>query len=258
MTIATTTVPADVSAKLDARQAQFTRYDYGREGDTRPYQVVMPSYPAPKFLQTFVNLRDGLRECGTLCRLHGKPFRLVKWGSKVPCVPCGQQKTNRLPSYTMRSRGALEGYPEATPIAEAHPTKGVSVFGPHGGEMLVGTPNYIASRTPFPISPSPDSPINQNYLQAVQTAQYLTGRSGARTYVCAGFGSECSKSKSFVPVVYVDPGALVVRYPQGLPLSNSQATSIPGSAVITTPVSPDAFKQLLAASEGRSLLAWNA
>lgn len=253
MTIVRSTVPVDVSAKFDSQQAQFTPYDYGREGDTRPYQVVMPSYATPKFLQTFTNLKDGLRECSTLCRLQGKPFRLVKWGAKVPCIPCGAPKTARLPSFVVRSRGALKGYPEATPVAEVHPTKGVSVFGPHGEEMLVGTPNYTASRFPFPIAPTPGSPINQNYLQAVQTAQYLAGESGARTYVCAGFNSPCKKSKSFMPVVYVDPGILARRYPEGLPMGPG-AVSTPGSTSIMTPVSPAAFRELLAASQGRSLL----
>lgn len=256
MTIVHTTVPTEVSAKLDARQGQFTVYDYERSGDTRPYQVVMPAYPAPKFLQTFMNLRDGIRECDTLCRLHGRPFRLVKWGSKYPCVPCGmRQGSNRLPKFTIRSRGALEGYPEAVPVAEASPTKGVTVFTPQG-EARVGAPNYVASTEPFPLppgTPTPQGPINQNYLQAVQTAQYLAGRTGQRAYVCAGFGSDCKSGKSYLPVVYVDPGALARRYPEGFPLGPN-AASTPGSTSITTPVSPAVFQELLRQSEGRTKL----
>jgi len=255
MTIVHTTVPTDVSARLDAQQGQFTVYDYERSGDTRPYQVVMPAYGAPKFLKTFMNLKDGLRECSTLCRLHGRPFRLMKWGSKYPCLPCGfRPKTNQLPSFHITSRGALQGYPEAVPVAEVHPTKGVSVFGPQGGEMRVGAPSYTASTVPFPPgTPTPMNPINQNYLQAVQTAQYLAGRTGRRSYVCAGFGSECKVTKDFIPVVYVDPGAVVRRYPEGLPMGDD-AVSTPGSTSITTPVSPEVFQELLRQSQGATRL----
>lgn len=253
MTIVRTTVPIEVSAKLDARQAQYTQSDYNRQGDTRPYQVVMAAYPAPKFLQTFQNLRDGLRQCESLCRVTGQPFRVVKWGSRVPCVPCDIPQTAKLPHFVVRSKGALAGYPEAVPIAEVSPEKGVVIYGPKGEEMLVGSPNYVASRKPFPEAPEPGTPLRQRYLQAVETAQYLAGREGTRAYVCAGFNVPCKRSKKYMPVVYVDPGAVVPRYGDELPLGPG-AASTPGSTSITTPVTPQEFRELLAMSDGATFL----
>lgn len=253
MTIDSTSVPSETSVRLEAQQGQFTNEDYNRQGDTRPYQVVMPAYPAPKFLKTFTNLRAGLRECQTLCRVTGRPFRLVKWGSRTPCVPCETPQTAKLPHFVVRSKGALAGFPEAVPIAEVDPRKGVFVYGPQGEEMLVGSPNYTASRTPFPTSPEPGTPINQRYLQAVKTAQFLAGRTGERTYVCAGFNTPCKRSKKFVPVVYVEPGGLVPRYEDGLPLGPGATTSM-GSTSIATPVSPAEFRKLLAISEGQTFV----
>lgn len=254
-----TTIPNQTSAAAIAQQAQFTIYDYGRVGDQRPYQVVQPAYGAPQFLKTFINMQDGLRECMTMCALQGKPFRLMKWGSKNSCVPCNQRiRDNRLPSLVVKSRGALKGYPEAKPIAEAHPDRGVTIFGPKGEEMRPGEANYRVSPIPWIGKESPTDfyvpgPINKRYLEAVKTAQFLAGRAGKRVFVCSSFGASCKSRnpKKWMPVVYADPGGLVARYPYE---ENFGGGTVPGSTSVTTGVSPQAFRELLAESRGATYL----
>lgn len=259
------TIPDLVSAQMDAQQAQFSPLDYGRSGDIRPYQIVMPAYPAPQFLNTFANLNAALRECGTLCRLRGRPFRLVKWGASVPCYPC---KQGRVPLGLPRgqatfSPGALEGYPEATPIAEMHPRSGVFLYGPRGDKVVVGQANYVVTRKPFPTCgscqynatelPGEIAAPPQHYLQAVKSAQYIADYEGRRTYVCAGFGASCKgrDAKKWMPVVYVQPGGLVARYPyEGLDASGT----VPGSTNIVTPVDESSYKELIEQSAGGSSL----
>lgn len=258
-------IPDQVSAAMDAQQAQFSPLDYGREGDVRPYQIVMPAYPAPTFLNTFANLNAALRECGTLCRLKGRPFRLVRWGSSVPCYPCAQGKTPLgLPKAQIRfSPGALEGYPEAEPLLEMHPRAGVFLYGPRGDKTVVGHANYVVSRKAFPVCgscqynatelPGEIAAPPQHYLQAVKSAQYIAEREGRRTYVCAGFGSSCKgrDPKKWMPVVYAQPGGLVARYPYDKLAGEG---TVPGSTNIITPVSEGAYKELIEESKGGSFL----
>ena len=260
-----------VSARADAQQAQFSPLDYGREGDTRPYQIVMPSYPAPRFLQTYANLAVGLRECGTLCSLQGRPYRLVRWGSSVPCLPCNQGRLPlRLPSGKIKfSSGALEGYPEAEPIADFHPRSGVWIYGPQGQKKLVGRPNYVVSRKPFPTNASckyvastgmPKGEVvapPQRYIEAVQSAQYLADAEGRTAYVCSGFGSSCKgrDSSKWMPVVYVQPGGLVARYPYEKDFGKG---TVYGSQNITQTVTPEEFRELIRESEGGTFLAQGA
>lgn len=255
-----------VGARADARQAQFTPYDYNREGDTRPYQVVMPAYPAPRFLETFTDLKNGLRECKTLCGYQGRPFRLVRWGASVPCVPCGKRPSRLASAKVIFSSGALEGYPEATPIAEARP-EGVYIYGPSGAQTLVGKPNYIVSRKAFPPSnclytanahasgPGGSDIVAappQRYLQAVRSAQILATQEGRQTYVCAGFGSSCSRDpKKWMPVVYANPGGLVARYPYE---KDFGAGTTYGSTSVSANVSPEEYRELIAESEGYTFL----
>ena len=240
----------------EAYSSQFSVQDYGEVGDQRPYQIVQPSYPAPKFLQRYAYLNDALRECGTLCQLTGQPFRLMKWGSRVPCYPCRPMKTgNRLPSLRITSPGAIEGYPKARPIADFHPSTGTIVYGPDGQPKLVGAPNFQVSRTPTPPSSYPDfaTPLPQRYQEAVKTAQYLATTEGRNAYICSSFGAGCESrdSKKWVPVVYVQPGGLVQRY-QGTPDLGPGA--IPGSQNVTTPVTEEEFRELLRESAGASRL----
>jgi hypothetical protein len=242
----------------EAHQAQVSTSDYGSVGDQRPYQIVQPSYPAPKFLSRFTYLEAALRECGTLCQTTGQPFRLVKWGSRVPCYPCGGQAStsNLLPRY-IRSPGALKGYPEAQPIADFQPGGSKIVYGPDGRPTLVGAPNYIVSRTPTPPSNFVDfkSPIPTHYLEAVKTAQYLAETTGRTAYICSSAGASCKSrdSKKWLPVVYVDPGGLVRRYHQDMQMPPG-VTSARGSIAVINPVTEDEFRELVRESEGGSRL----
>ena len=257
-----------ISASADARQAQFTPYDYGREGDTRPYQVVMPAYGAPQFLTTFTKLNDALRECKTLCSLQGRPFRLVRWGASVPCYPCREKRAVSFPRFkAMYSPGALEGYPEATPIAEARPN-GVYIFGPRGDQTLVGRANYIVTRRAFPPSNclytanaaaggSGGSDIvaapPQRYLEAVKSAQYIANREGRQTYVCAGFGSSCQGRDplKWMPVVYAQPGGLTARYPYEKDFGSG---TVYGSTSVSSNVTPAEYAELIEESRGGTFL----
>lgn len=237
----------------EASQAQFSTSDYGRVGDQRPYQIVQPSYGAPKFLGQFSYLNDALRECGTLCSLQGQPFRLMKWGGRVPCYPCRVRKTtNQLPSLRVHSVGALDGFPELQPIADFRPNGGTIVYDSSGQPKVVGAPNFIVSRTPNPPTRWYDpKPLTQRYLEAVQTAQALAGATGKPAFICSSMGAGCGgNDKKYVPVVYVQPGGLAKRYPSGLKPTNSANGSITG----TTPVTEDEFRELVRQSEGGTRL----
>jgi hypothetical protein len=247
-----TNLPAGLSTREgEAYEAQFSTSDYGRVGDQRPYQIVMPSYPAPEFLARYAYLNDALRECSTLCQLRGKPFRLVKWGGRLPCYPCRQTKrTNMLPSLRIHSPGAVEGYPNATPIADFHPNGTPIVYGPNGQPKPVGAPQFIVARSPKPFF-NPGQP-SQRYLEAVKTAQMLASATGKNTYLCSSFGGSCNTRdpKTWLPLIYVSPGGLVRRYHTDLTLPNSPS----GSAVSTTPVTENEFRELLRESAGASRL----
>lgn len=246
------------TAQGEAAQAQVSTADYGAVGDQRPYQIVQPAYPAPKWLAKFSNLERALRECGTLCRLTGQPFRLVKWGAPVPCYPC--RKTNagsRLPSARIHSPGALEGFPAATPVADFFPRQATIVYGSDGTPKLVGDANYIVAHVPNPpgnfIRPTA---LPQRYAEAVFSAQKLAAMSGKNTFVCSSMGASCKGNdpKKWVPIVYVDPGGLVRRYRPDMQLKGS----VPGSDVDVTNVSPEEFRELIRQSEGASRLGFGA
>jgi hypothetical protein len=242
----------------EAYESQFSTRDYGRVGDQRPFQIVFPAYPAPKFLSRFAYLRDALRECGTLCQLTGKPFRLVKWGARVPCYPCrGKNTLNRLPSVRIHSPGALAGFPDAVPVADFRPNTGTLVYGPDGQPKIVGAPNFVVSSSPFPRSelarfPVPLMPLR--YAQAVKTAQFLASTTGRNAFLCSSMGANCNtrNPKDWVPVIYVQPGGLVRRYHTDLALPNSPK----GSTVATTDVSENDFRELVRQSAGASQLPW--
>ncbi len=237
------------SARAESAQANFSIDDYGRVGDQRPYQVVQPSYQAPQFLSEFTNLEAALRECKTLCRLQGKPFRVVRWGRTgsgnrggVPCRAC---RTPRASSRFPAGSGNLHGYPNAAPIAEIHPDGQRIVFNPRtGAGQLVGRPNYVVSHTPFPRERHL-SKLPQRYLEAVKSAQFLAARTGRRAFICSSLGANCKgrNPKSWVPVVYVQPGGLDKRYP-----------NIPTGTTIVNKVSPKYFQELIAESRGATRL----
>jgi hypothetical protein len=238
----------------EAAQAQFSVDDYGRVGDQRPYQIVYPSYTAPKFLSRFAYLKDALRECGTLCQTTGQPFRLVKWGSRVPCYPCRARKSvNRLPSLRIHSAGALDGHPSAMPIADFHPGGRNVVYNAQGQAVAVGAPNYVVTRTPNPNAEFYNPrPLSQRYAEAVNSAVYLANATGRNTYLCSSMGGDCNNAsmKKLTPIVYVEPGGLVRRYHKDLSIPNSRPGSITGTGVVTEAE----FRELLRESEGRSTL----
>jgi hypothetical protein len=238
----------------EAAQAQFSVSDYGRVGDQRPYQIVFPSYTAPKFLSQFAYLKDALRECGTLCQTTGRPFRLVKWGSRVPCYPCrARTSANRLPGVRIHSVGALAGHPSAMPIADFHPNGKNVVYNARGQAVVVGAPNYIVTRTPNPTAEFFNPrPLPQRYAEAVNSAVYLANTTGRNTYLCSSMGGDCNKagSKNLVPLVYVEPGGLVRRYHKDLAIPNSRPGSITGTGVVTEAE----FRELIRESAGGSTL----
>jgi hypothetical protein len=243
----------------EAYQSQYSTNDYGAVGDQRPYQVVFPSYPAPVWLSRFAYLDDALRECSTLCQLKGKPFRLVKWGARLPCYPCkGRKRTNKLPSVKILSPGALAGFPDAQPVADFRPDTGAIVYGADGQPQLVGAPNFKVTRDPTPPEDFIhfDTPMPVRYQEAVKTAQYLANYSGRNSYICSSMGASCKvkgrkgvKSK-WTPLVYVQPGGLVARYPHDLKLPNG----VKGSTTGVNPVTEGEFRELVRESMGRTIL----
>lgn len=244
-------VPTD--ARSQAQAANFSTDDYGR--DEGVYQVVSPSYPAPQFLRQFANLRQALRECDTLCRLEGRPFRAVRWGREgsgaaggVRCQACCPRPPgSKLPSNRHRysTCGCLEGFPNVTSIAEFRPGGQRIVFGPNCcSKRIVGTPNYVVAHTPFVRTYVPDK-NRLRYTQGMAALQYLAGHSGKRTYLCAGLLDDCNQRdpKLWTPVVYVDPGGYVKRYAPKL-----------GNEVGVSTVNAAQFRELVAMADGRSTL----
>jgi hypothetical protein len=244
------------SAEAEAAQNQFSTSDYGSVGDQRPYQIVQPAYPAPKFLANFAYLESALRECDTLCRLKGQPFRLVKWGAKQPCYPCGMKaRSNQLPSLRVHSPGAIAGFPDAQPIADFLPNGARIAYDKKGRPVPVGAPTYVVSSTPNPFY-NPGRPP-QRYLEAVTSAQYLAKTTGRPAYLCSSLGADCKQNsggRQLVPVVYVEPGGLVRRYRSDLHLTGSSA----GSTDAVTRVTPEEFRELVRESAGQSRLGWGA
>lgn len=254
---------AIATAEGESAQAQFSPYDYGKVGDQRPFQIVYPTYPAPTWLNQFAKLGDALRECGTLCQSYGVPFRTVKWGGKIPCMPCKQKiRDNRLPSVKVYSQGALQGYPEAIPVAEVRPDGTSLIFAPDGSTRLANRRDFYVRQGNLgeivsPFSANNPPPLSQSYVEAVKSAQWLAGNAwGQPAFVCSGFGAACKGQKG-VPVVYVQPGGLARRYPQEIQANNFGSSTSEGSIVITQPVTPEMFQQLIALSEGGNNLPWN-
>jgi len=263
------TAPSDdfFSARSQAAYGAASVQDYGSVGDQRPYQIVYPAYPAPQFLQSFTYLKEALRECDTLCKLTGQPFRLMKWGSRVPCRPCKNRKIrdNVLPSFRFKgyteSRGALEGYPEATPIAEMLPNGQRTLFGPDGQEQSIGLPDFRVFVTGTPPGDfNNPAPLPTNYIEAIRAGEYLSSQSGKEAFICSSFGADCKgrDPKRWVPVVYVQPGGLARRYRSHLPVGMFDSASASGSQVITQVITPEMFQQMLALSRGGDNLPWNA
>lgn len=255
---------SDIPAFLGTREGEayesnFSTADYGREGSQRPYQVVFPSYPAPKFLGQFAYLDDAMRECSTLCRLYGKPFRLVKWGSPLPCYPCRKPKHfNKLPAVKkIVSPGALEGFPEAKPICDIYPTGSCIVYGDDGRPHRVGSRAFRVVHAPSNSRNFVDfsTTLPQRYVEAVKTAQYLAKTTGKNAYLCSSTGASCKgrDPSKWVPMIYVSPGGLVRRYPRELEIPLG-VHSAQGSTTVINPVTPETFRELVRQSMGRTRL----
>jgi hypothetical protein len=215
-----------------AAKAAFSIDDYGKSNEG-PYQIVMPTYPAPVWLKGFAKLGPALRECGTLCRLRGMPFRVMRWGQEgsganggIPCASCKKTTPNpsRFPRQ-FRGPGYLQGFPDAHPIAEFRPKGQRLVFDRRGVAQLVGRPNYAVTHNPFPRTYRPEI-YPQQYLEAVRAAQAYANSNNRRAFVM-DHGKR-------MPVGYVDPGK--------------------SAEVRVTPVSQQYFQELVAEGEGRSYL----
>jgi hypothetical protein len=239
------------NARAEAAYSNFSIDDYDKVQG--PYQIVMPAYPTPVWLQKFSNMTAALRECGTLCTLRGRPFRLMAWsrsGSGARGgVPCAQCKKTPNPSRFARpvcrcknGAGFLQGFPDAHPIAEFRPGGQRLVYDASGNAKLVGKPDYAVSRTPFPRVYNDKPVYPQQYMEAIRMGVQLANRNGQRVFVCSGFGQDCKK-KVGVPVVYVDPGSYVRRY-------NDMT---PGTVAVNN-VSPEYFQELVEESRGGTYL----
>lgn len=238
---------APVSAQGEAAQAQFSVTDYGYVGDQQPYQIVLPAYPAPVWMQRFNNLGHALRECKTLCRMEGRPFRLVRWGQAVRtgCQHCGNHPTNRLPDVRIRSvagvaRG-MDGRPRvAVPLADVFPDGAVEVWDKNGKKArMEGEQDFVVSQQRAFRGEHKDT--IPDYFDAVRSAQFLASHTGKKTYVCTR--AKCSDGKSWTAVSYVHPG--------GIKLSNPRPQ---GDDIRVTPMTPQMVRQAIAASQGATLL----
>jgi hypothetical protein len=243
-----------LGAFADAQEAQasdFSVDDYGDGGAVGPFQIMEPSYPAPKWLNTYRDLNKALRECQTLCTLQGRPFRVMRWGREgsgarggIPCRVCKPTPSpSRFPRHVLS--GCTSCGPDtsrgAKPVAEFRPNGTKLIFDAKGNAHIVGKPDYVVSRNPFPRTYEPRRAV-QHYMDAVMSGQALANHESKRVFVCSGFGADC-RSKIGIPVVYVDPGGLVRRYQNN-----------PEGTVVVNPVSPEYFQELVAEGRGRSFL----
>jgi hypothetical protein len=239
------------TAEAQAQAANFSIDDYGR--DEGVYQVLSPSYPAPQFLRQYNYLAQALRECSTLCRLEGRPFRAVRWGREgagarggVPCKACCPSPPGaRFPRKRYSSCGCLEGFPELASIAEFRPDGQQLVWGPGCCKgRLVGGPNYAVSHTPF-VRTYVKPKDRVRYTQGMAALQYIAGHTGQRAYLCSGLLADCKSDdpSKWVPMVYVDPGGIVRRYDRKL-----------GNEVGTSVMNADQLREYYAMSRGRSTL----
>jgi hypothetical protein len=238
------------TAQAQAQAGNFSIDDYGR--DEGVYQVVSPSYPAPQFLRQYSLLAQALRECSTLCRLEGKPFRAVRWGREgaganggVPCKACCPRPPGSRFAHTPYSMcGCLPGYPSVRSIAEFRPDGQRIVFGPNGQPQLVGSPNYVVAHTPFVRTYVPDKD-RVTYAQGMAALQYIANHRGARAYLCSGLLADCKSTDptNWVPMVYADPGGVVRRYPR-----------IKTNEVGTSVMNADQIREYFAMSRGASTL----
>jgi len=238
-----------LSDAAGAKASDFSIDDYGDGGAVGPFQIMEPSYPAPKWLNRYVYLDKALRECQTLCTLRGRPYRVVRWGREgagakggIPCKTCRPVPGDaRFPKHQKCASCNGGGGAIAHPIAEFQPGGRRIVYDANGNAKIVGKPDYIVSRNPFPRTYRPRAPV-QSYTEAIRAGQWLANREGKRVFLCSGFGADC-KSKVGTPVVYVDPGGLARRY------DNREV-----GTVIVNPVTPEYFQELVAESRGRSYL----
>ena len=238
--------PLPPSVRAESRQAQFSVEDYGYVGDQQPYQIVYPSYKAPVFLQRFATLDQALRECRTLCRLEGVPFRLVKWGKPVRtnCKDCDFDATNKLPNVRVRGMGILKGVDGrpriARPIAQVHPNGAMEVWDKQGKRAkMVGEQDYVVS--PSRTFQGEHRITVPNYFEAVKSAQFLASHSGKRAYVCTR--AKCKDGNKWVAVAYVQPGGLKLKNP-----------SKRGPSNVVSPVTPAMMRQLDMESRGGTIL----
>lgn len=251
---------------VGARDSTFSIDDYGY-GPPGPYQIMEPTYPAPKWLGQYTNLTKALQECQTLCTLKGRPYRVVRWGREgsgnaggIPCKTCkpmpgGSRFPRHAPCACAGGRGfagcdcGFSGGSVAgrgvRPLAEFRPGGEKLVFDAQGNAHVVGRPNYTVSKNPFPRTYDPRQPT-QLYTDAVRTGQILANRDDQRVFICSDFAADCKAAAGrAIPVVYVDPGGFAPRYPDDL-----QGT------VIVNPVSEAYFQELVAEGRGRSKLGW--
>jgi hypothetical protein len=242
-----------LSALSDAQEAaasDFSIDDYGAGGRVGSYQIMQPAYPAPQWLGTYVDLNKALRECQTLCTLQGKPFSLVRWGREgsgnkggVPCAACRPSRPDpRFPrAKACKSCSGLQAAPVPKPIATFKPNGERIVYDNSGAARVIGRPDYVVSRTPFPRLYDP-RPATMEYQEAVATGQALANMRNKRAFICSSFGANC-RGKVGTPVVYVDPGGLAKRYP------NDE-----GGNVVVHPISEQYFQELVAEGRGRTYL----
>jgi len=234
------------TARAESRQAQFSVEDYGYVGDQQPYQIVYPAYKAPVFLQRFATLDQALRECRTLCRLEGVPFRLVKWGKPVrtTCKDCDFDATNQLPNVRIQGMGVrkgADGRPRiARPIAQVHPDGAMEVWDKKGKKArMVGEQDFVVS--PARTFQGEHRITVPNYFEAVKSAQYLASHSGKRAYICTR--SKCKDGKKWVAVAYVQPGGLRRKNPLKR-----------GPETVVSPVTSNMMRQLEMESRGGTIL----
>lgn len=253
LALAESLIDLPTDARTQAAAENFSIDDYGR--DEGVYQVVVPSYPAPKFLRQYNYLAQALRECDTMCRLEGKPFRAVRWGREgsgaaggVPCKACCPKppgsKFPHTPLYS--SCSCLEGFPNLKSIAEFQPGGRRIVFGGRGccNGRIVGAPNYVVAHTPFVRTYVPEQQ-RVRYQQGMAALMKIANSSGKRTFLCSGLLADCRTRdpKLWTPVVYVDPGSYAPRY-----------VYTKGNEVHASPMNAAQFREYVAMADGRSTL----
>lgn len=162
----------------------YTLFDANASGQV--YALVKRLYPAPAFLKEFVSLRKALQEAQSICALEQGPCWVIRRDAIPPVrgQRCGRGECDFTPVAVVTKEGVGKVLPDGAVL-------------PFWQRIFRVAPltNTLA-RTPTML-----------YTSAVRAAMKIA-RDEGKPRIVTGW-----VKNGFVPLVYVDPGGTVRKYP---------------------------------------------